>query len=163
MHSCSSQNWELYGSGTQRIEEEIQTLFPGARILRMDRDTATSRTRYEAMLKDIENYKYDILIGTQLISKGLISSESPLWESLMPMNCYIFQTLETTSVASMHFNNLRVDRTRWTSREISNSIKTSRSSRTRGTSKEQTIRFYQSRKCGSIKVLLSPHISVYDF
>ena len=69
--SCSSQNWELYGSGTQRIEEEIQTLFPAARILRMDRDTATSRTRYEAMLKDIENYKYDILIGTQLISKGL--------------------------------------------------------------------------------------------
>ena len=69
--SCSSQQWELYGSGTQRIEEEIESLFPQARILRMDRDTAASRKRYEAMLKGIEEYKYDILIGTQLIGKGL--------------------------------------------------------------------------------------------
>ena len=69
--SCSSQQWELYGSGTQRIEEEIESLFPQARILRMDRDTAASRKRYEAMLKGIEEHKYDILIGTQLIGKGL--------------------------------------------------------------------------------------------
>ena len=69
--SCSSQQWELYGSGTQRIEEEIESLFPQARILRMDRDTAASRKRYENMLNGIEEYKYDILIGTQLIGKGL--------------------------------------------------------------------------------------------
>ena len=59
--------WIRYST---RIEEEIESLFPQARILRMDRDTAASRKRYEAMLKGIEEYKYDILIGTQLIGKG---------------------------------------------------------------------------------------------
>ena len=75
----------------------------------MDRDTATSRTRYEAMLKDIENYKYDILIGTQLISKGLDFQRVTLVGVIDADELLHFPNFRNQSVASMHFNNLRVD------------------------------------------------------
>ena len=59
------------GIGTERIEEDIQLTFPDVRVARMDLDTTRSRTAYENIIADFEQGKTDILIGTQMISKGL--------------------------------------------------------------------------------------------
>ena len=59
------------GIGTERIEEDIQLTFPDVRVARMDLDTTRSRTAYEKIIADFEQVKTDILIGTQMISKGL--------------------------------------------------------------------------------------------
>lgn len=68
---CGSDNVRMSGAGTQLIEEELETVFPGARILRMDADTTSSRLQYEEKFRDFEDGKYDIMIGTQMIAKGL--------------------------------------------------------------------------------------------
>ncbi|MDR1678499.1 MAG: primosomal protein N' [Prevotellaceae bacterium] len=59
------------GFGTERINDEIGELFPQARIARMDLDTTRTKTAYEKIIADFEQHKIDILIGTQMISKGL--------------------------------------------------------------------------------------------
>jgi len=59
------------GIGTQKVEDEIAHLFPNARILRMDADTTYSRYAYEKNFKAFENGEYDIMLGTQMIAKGL--------------------------------------------------------------------------------------------
>ncbi len=59
------------GTGTERIEEQIATLFPHASTLRMDLDTATTRTQFERIINDFSEHKSDILIGTQMVTKGL--------------------------------------------------------------------------------------------
>jgi primosomal protein N' (replication factor Y) len=58
------------GIGTERLEEELGTLFPGARVGRMDRDTTTRRRSHQQILKRLETGKIDILVGTQMIVKG---------------------------------------------------------------------------------------------
>ncbi len=62
---------ETRGFGTERIEDEVQTLFPEARILRMDLDTTRSKQAYDKIINAFEQREVDILIGTQMISKGL--------------------------------------------------------------------------------------------
>lgn len=62
---------EMKGMGTQRLQEIVGRLIPEARILRMDRDTTTKKNSHYQMLKDFSDHKYDILIGTQMIAKGL--------------------------------------------------------------------------------------------
>ncbi len=59
------------GTGTQRIEDEIKEFFPNARVLRMDADTTMSKFSYEKRFKEFKNNEYDIMIGTQMIAKGL--------------------------------------------------------------------------------------------
>jgi primosomal protein N' (replication factor Y) len=59
------------GFGTEKIEDEIKIIFPEARVSRMDLDTTRSRKSYEKILSDFEQHKVDILIGTQMVSKGL--------------------------------------------------------------------------------------------
>lgn len=59
------------GLGTQKIEEELELLFPEARIARLDLDTVRSRTSVSELLQQMENGSIDILIGTQMVSKGL--------------------------------------------------------------------------------------------
>ena len=59
------------GTGTEKIEEQISQLFPDATTLRMDLDTATTRTQYERILSDFSSHQADILIGTQMVTKGL--------------------------------------------------------------------------------------------
>lgn len=59
------------GFGTERIEDDIKLVFPEARIARMDLDTTRSRTAYERIITDFEEGNTDILIGTQMVSKGL--------------------------------------------------------------------------------------------
>lgn len=68
---CGSSNVRTSGAGTQLIEEELSELFPDARILRMDADTTSSRLHYEQKFRDFEDGKYDIMLGTQMIAKGL--------------------------------------------------------------------------------------------
>ena len=70
---CPSCGGELRhtGIGTQRVEEELATLFPDARILRVDLDSTSRKGTLRQSLKDFEDGKYDIIIGTQMIAKGL--------------------------------------------------------------------------------------------
>jgi len=69
--SCGSSNITNKGLGTERIVDEIQEIFPEARVARLDYDTAASRKRFEKILSDFENHKTDILVGTQMVTKGL--------------------------------------------------------------------------------------------
>lgn len=68
---CGSKHLKLTGMGTQKVEDEVAALFPDARILRMDADTTYSRYAYEKSFKAFERGEYDIMLGTQMIAKGL--------------------------------------------------------------------------------------------
>ena len=68
---CGSKNLKAKGLGTEKIEEQVQALFPSARIARLDYDTAQSRKNYERIIGEFSNGEIDILIGTQMITKGL--------------------------------------------------------------------------------------------
>ena len=59
------------GFGTERIEDEIQALFPEARVLRMDLDTTRNRSSYQDIINAFANHECDILVGTQMVTKGL--------------------------------------------------------------------------------------------
>lgn len=59
------------GFGTEKIEDEIRIIFPDAKVSRMDLDTTRSKKSYEKIIADFEQHKVDILIGTQMVSKGL--------------------------------------------------------------------------------------------
>lgn len=68
---CGSDRLKSMGFGTQRLEEELAKTFPQARILRMDADTTFSRYSYEKGFSAFRNGEYDIMVGTQMIGKGL--------------------------------------------------------------------------------------------
>lgn len=68
---CGNDRLRQMGFGTQKLEEELQTLLPDAKILRMDADTTMTRTAYETGFRAFANHEYDILCGTQMIGKGL--------------------------------------------------------------------------------------------
>ena len=68
---CSSLEWLEKGLGTARVEEVIQRLFPKASILRADRDSIENEEEMKTFIKSVETKKAQILIGTQMISKGL--------------------------------------------------------------------------------------------
>lgn len=59
------------GFGTEKVEDDIKAIFPEARVARMDLDTTRTRSAYERIISDFQNGKTDILIGTQMVSKGL--------------------------------------------------------------------------------------------
>jgi primosomal protein N' (replication factor Y) len=67
---CQSTAIKRYGLGTERVEAEIQKLFPQARVARLDRDTAPHSGRALKVLEDFARGDYDLLVGTQMISKG---------------------------------------------------------------------------------------------
>ena len=69
--ACGGVDLQHRGFGTERIEDDIRLLFPEARVARMDLDTTRTRTAYERIIADFELGKTDILIGTQMVSKGL--------------------------------------------------------------------------------------------
>lgn len=68
---CESKYIKLFGVGTQRIVDEVEHLFPEASVLRMDSDTTSERDSHKKIVADFRNGKADILVGTQMISKGL--------------------------------------------------------------------------------------------
>ena len=67
---CKSKNIKYSGSGTQKLEEEINTIFPSAKTIRMDIDTVTKKNSHESILNKFKNENIDILIGTQMVVKG---------------------------------------------------------------------------------------------
>ena len=69
--NCEGRSFSTLGYGTEKIEDDLQNLFPQARIERMDLDTTRTRTAYERIISDFQEGKTDILIGTQMVSKGL--------------------------------------------------------------------------------------------
>nr|WP_316616942.1 primosomal protein N' [uncultured Ruminococcus sp.] len=69
--TCHSNTLRLGGTGTQKAERDIAEIFPNARILRMDTDAASSKASYERMISSFSNGEYDILVGTQMVAKGL--------------------------------------------------------------------------------------------
>ncbi len=69
--ACGFHPIQFKGLGTEKIEEEIQELFPKAKVARLDLDTARSKKNYERILEEFANRNIDILVGTQMISKGL--------------------------------------------------------------------------------------------
>lgn len=69
--ACEGTELVNRGFGTEKIEDDIRQLFPEARVARMDLDTTRSRTAYEKIISDFEEGRTDILIGTQMVSKGL--------------------------------------------------------------------------------------------
>ncbi len=68
---CQSHHIRYFGIGTERVEEEAQKLFPGIRVLRMDMDTTGRRGAHERILSAFRSGKADMLVGTQMIAKGL--------------------------------------------------------------------------------------------
>ncbi|MBO5364925.1 MAG: primosomal protein N' [Clostridia bacterium] len=69
--TCGSKYVKFFGTGTQKIETELNQLFPEARILRMDFDTTSQKGGHEAILNRFKNGEGDILLGTQMVTKGL--------------------------------------------------------------------------------------------
>lgn len=69
--ACEESAFIDVGTGTEKVEEQIQRLFPTATTLRMDLDTAATRRQYERIIGDFADHQADILIGTQMVTKGL--------------------------------------------------------------------------------------------
>ena len=69
--NCNTEAVEFKGMGTQKLEEELNLIVPDAKILRMDADTTSSRYSLEKHFKSFENGEYDIMVGTQMVAKGL--------------------------------------------------------------------------------------------
>lgn len=68
---CHEKSINDLGVGTEKVEEELNKLFSESRILRMDFDTTSRKGMHEKMIKAFKNHEYDILLGTQIVSKGL--------------------------------------------------------------------------------------------
>lgn len=68
---CHEESLNYYGLGTEKLEEKIRELFPSIRVIRMDQDTTRNKGMHEKIINDFKNQKYDLLLGTQMISKGL--------------------------------------------------------------------------------------------
>ncbi|GGG82673.1 primosomal protein N' [Paenibacillus radicis (ex Gao et al. 2016)] len=69
--SCESEHIRYFGTGTQKVEEELAKLFPGIRVIRMDVDTTTEKNAHEKLLKQFGDREADVLLGTQMVAKGL--------------------------------------------------------------------------------------------
>jgi primosomal protein N' (replication factor Y) len=69
--ACGGSHLETKGFGTEKVEEELQLIFPHAVVERMDLDTTRTRSAYERIISDFENRNIDILVGTQMVTKGL--------------------------------------------------------------------------------------------
>lgn len=68
---CGSKYIRFFGGGTQRVEEEVHRLFPGATTIRMDVDTTGKKQSHEKLLQKFDKEKIDVLVGTQMVAKGL--------------------------------------------------------------------------------------------
>ncbi|MBL0341924.1 MAG: primosomal protein N' [Bacteroidetes bacterium] len=70
-HACGDPDVRMKGMGTERIEDEISIFFPDHRIERLDLDTTSSRSAFQRIISGFENGEIDILVGTQMVTKGL--------------------------------------------------------------------------------------------
>lgn len=69
--SCHSTDIEMRGFGTEKVEDTLADIFPEAKIVRMDLDSTRSKNSYQQIITDFEQHKTDILVGTQMVTKGL--------------------------------------------------------------------------------------------
>ncbi|MBF2672166.1 primosomal protein N' [Listeria seeligeri] len=69
--SCEGEHIRYFGTGTQKVEESLTKLIPEARVIRMDVDTTRTKGAHEKLLRSFRNHEADILLGTQMIAKGL--------------------------------------------------------------------------------------------
>ncbi len=69
--SCHEKSLSSIGVGTEKIEEELKRFLPSARVLRMDMDTTSRKGMHRKMISSFKDHEYDILLGTQMVSKGL--------------------------------------------------------------------------------------------
>jgi len=69
--ACGSNKLKMLGFGTEKIEEDLQLMMPDLRVARMDYDSTRSKNSYQQIISDFESRKIDVLIGTQMIAKGL--------------------------------------------------------------------------------------------
>lgn len=69
--ACKSNRLKMIGFGTEKIEDELSIIIPGVRIQRLDLDTTRSKFSYETILNDFKDKKIDVLVGTQMVTKGL--------------------------------------------------------------------------------------------
>lgn len=67
---CGSKYIKYFGSGTEKLEEELKELIPSARVVRMDRDTTTAKFAHSEILEKFKKGEYDVLLGTQMVAKG---------------------------------------------------------------------------------------------
>lgn len=68
--SCNSKYIKFFGSGTEKLEIELQNMFPEAKVLRLDRDTTSRKFAHEEILSKFRSGEYNILLGTQMVAKG---------------------------------------------------------------------------------------------
>ena len=68
--NCGNNKYRIIGMATQRVEEDLNKLFPHTKVFRLDRDTATSKQVYTDVYEGIKNEEYSILLGTQMVTKG---------------------------------------------------------------------------------------------
>lgn len=68
---CQSNRLKMIGFGTEKIEDELSIILPGVRVQRLDLDTTRQKNSYETILRDFDERKIDILVGTQMVTKGL--------------------------------------------------------------------------------------------
>ena len=69
--SCHSTNIKMHGFGTEKVEEDLQIVLPEAKVARLDLDTTRSRNDYQSILEAFQDKETDILVGTQMVTKGL--------------------------------------------------------------------------------------------
>ena len=69
--NCHEDGINYLGLGTEKVEAELNKILPNARVIRMDQDTTQKKGSHEKIINDFKEHKYDILLGTQMISKGL--------------------------------------------------------------------------------------------
>ena len=69
--SCHSTNIKMHGFGTEKVEEDLQIILPKAKVARLDLDTTRSRNDYQSILEAFQDKETDILVGTQMVTKGL--------------------------------------------------------------------------------------------
>lgn len=69
--ACGQNTIDIFGYGTERIAEEIHDIFPDARVSRMDLDTTRNKDSYQELIEEFANHETDILVGTQMVTKGL--------------------------------------------------------------------------------------------
>ncbi|MCR1953556.1 primosomal protein N' [Clostridioides mangenotii] len=96
---CGNENIKPFGTGTQKIEEELKMILPDVKTLRMDKDTTSKKGSLEKMLNKFKDKEADILIGTQMLSKGLDFENVTLVGILsadMILNFPDFKSFETT-------------------------------------------------------------------
>lgn len=69
--TCGSTKVRTIGFGTEKLEDQLQIFFPGSRVLRMDLDTTRAKNAYQQLIQEFEGGEVDVLVGTQMITKGL--------------------------------------------------------------------------------------------